>query len=369
MTEPDGARVEVVLVGPLEVDYTAATHAPQRAGRILTDLIPGGLPPSTRSPAQVAVDEVTITRALAALRGLSLHAEPGGRTLRIARRLAGEPFGLRVGVVGVAGQSLPPGLTIVGDLDRHGIDQTHVMVSGGLSGITLSVPGPDPVRLVYDGANQELAAMLRGNRPAIADYAASARLVHAVAPVDASAVDAIGQLLVAVRQANPTVRASIDTSLCREPNPERLAGLLTLADLAVVNEQDLVDLAGPTGIHGGQGGVDAVVSRLRRRQPSLVVAHLDPSGVTVRCPCHTARRLPAASPAMSANDERVVSVVLAHLVAADRSCDERIAALQAGIDAIPEHGDIHTGQPGHSNTAQPPARARRWWPPSQWTRR
>jgi len=369
MTESDNVArgVEVVLVGPLEVDYTVAGNAPQVAGRILTDLIPGWLPSMPRTRAEV-IDEVTMTRALAALRGPSLHARPGGRILWIAQRLVGEPCGLRVGVVGVAGRCLPPDLAIVGDLDRHGIDRTHVVAAGGLSGITLSVPASlDPVRLVYRGANQDLAGMLRDNRPAIAAYTASARLVHVMVPVDASAVDAVGELLVAVRQANPAVRLSIDTSLCSEASPEQLAGLCTLADLAVVTEQDLVDLVGPTGVHDGRGGVDALVSRLRHRQPGLVIAQVDPAGVTVRCPCHTARTLPIANPAGSPNSEEAVSVVLAYLVAAGRSCDERIAALQAGIDAI---SDIQTGKPGDINTAAPPAaRARRWWPPSQWNRR
>jgi len=368
MTEPDGAGVEVVLVGPLDVDYTAAS-APQLAGRTLTDLIGGGLPPSPPTWARV-IDEVSMTRVLAALRGPGLHAEPGGRSVRIAQWLAGEPCRLRVGMVGVAGQSLLPDLTIVGDLDRHGIDRTHVVASGGLSGITLSVGGPDLVRLVYGGANQDLGGMLRENRSAIAAYTAQARLFHVVAPVDASAVDAVGQLLVAVRQANPAVRVSIDTSLCREANPEQLAGLLTLADLAVVPEQDLVDLATPADVHDGRAIADAVVSRLRRRQPGLVLAQLDPTGTTLRCPCHTARTLPINTPAGSPNSEAAVSVVLAHLIAAGRSCDERIAALQAGTDALAGHDDNQTGQPGDINAAAPPAaRVRRWWPPSQWIRR
>lgn len=369
MTKPDSTArgVEAVLVGPLEVDYTAAANAPQLATRLLTDLLPGGQPP-TQGGARV-VDEVTMTRALAALRGLGLHPEPGGHTIRVAQRLAADPFTLRVGVVGAAGQSLPPDLTFVGDLDRHGIDRTHVTATSGLSGITLSIPGPAPQRLVYDGANQHLAAMLRDNRPAIVDYAASARQVHLVAPADASAVDAVGQLLVAVRRANPTVCASIDASLCREPSPGQLAALLTLADLAIVNEQDLHDLAGSTGVQIGRGGVDAVLSARRHRQPGLVVAYLDPTGVTVRCPCHSARTLPITPPAGSPNSERAVSLVLAHLVAAGPSCDERIAALQAGIDAI---ADSVIGQPGDSTAATPPpaaAVASRWWPPSQWFRR
>jgi hypothetical protein len=326
--------LDAVVVGPLAVDYTISAE-PADVHRLLADLVPGAI--GSAAPVRQVVDQATIMRVLAALRGPQLYAEPGGRTLRVARHLAGDR-GRRVGLVGVAGQTLSPDLAIHAELARHGVDHRHVTADEGLAGITVTVAGPGHTGpgLVYGGANRRLAAALRREQPAVAAYLAGAQLVHAVLPNDPTVVSALNHVLAVARRMNPGLRVSVDTSACREHQAEQVTALVGVFDVLIgaadAGLRRLLDQP-PPRIDPG-----AVVADVRTGRPGLTVLLIAADRVDVWCPDGVVASLtPRAAGAPSLDGDWVASALTAAVLTAVAQGGEVVAAVEAAISDVTAH--------------------------------
>ena len=329
VTAGDAAGVDAVVVGPLAVDYTIYAD-PADARPLLADRLPDTT--GSAGPVRQVVDQATIMRVLAALRGRVLYAEPGSRTLRVARHLATD-HGRRVGVVGVAGQTLSPDLAIHAELARHAVEHRHVTADEGLSGITVTVTRSPHTgaTLVYGGGNRRLAAVLRRDQPAIAAYLAGAPLVHAVLPDDPTVVSALTQVLAVARRMNPDLRVSLDASAYRDHQTEQqLTGLVAMADVLIgAADADLRHLLDqpPPRIDPG-----AVVQDVRASRPGLTVLDIAADRVDVCCPdgvVATVRPRAAGAPAL--DGDRVASALTAAVLTAVDQGGEVVAAVEAAI--------------------------------------
>ncbi|MFC0532084.1 hypothetical protein [Phytohabitans kaempferiae] len=328
-TQAAAGGVDAVVLGPLSVDYTV--HAdPADIHEVVADLLPGG---SRRSvlPAALVVDQATIVRVLTVLRGPRLHAEPGGHSLRVAHRLADE-LGRRVGMVGVAGQSLRTDLAIPAELVRHGVDQRQVSADDALAGITLTIPagaGQAGGRLVYTGANRRLPARLRRDQTAVAAYLAGARLVHAVLVDDPDVVPALARVLTIARRINPALVVSIDTTLCLDRPPEPLSAFAGLVDVAIgAAAHDPRQLASPLRRPADPG---AVVANMPTSRHGLTVVLVDTNRVDVWRPGQSVTSVPArAVTGPTPHGDRAADVTVAVVTAVEHGGDV-VAAVEAAI--------------------------------------
>jgi hypothetical protein len=313
--------VDMVVVGALAVDYRIRAD-PSDVDRLLAD------------PVRQVVDQATIMRVLAALRGPHLRAEPGGPAVRVARHLASDRD-RRVGLVGVAGQTLSPDLAIHAELARHRVDYRHVTADEGLSGITVTVarPGHTGARLVYAGANRRLAAALRRDQPAVAAYLAGARLVHAVLPDDPTVVSALAQVLAVARRMNPGLRVSVDANAYRDHQAEPFAALVGMVDVLIgAAGTDLRHLLDPPPPRIDPG---AVVRDMRTGRPGLTVLLVAADRVDVWGPDGVVASLtPRTAGAPPLDGDRVASALTAAVLTAIDQGGEVVAAAEAAISNL-----------------------------------
>ncbi|MGW4028394.1 PfkB family carbohydrate kinase [Streptomyces sp. NPDC004838] len=260
------ARVEVIGVGALNVDYIAsASRLSQRMAERVHESV-ARFEWNTEGP----VDQTTVAKAIERLGSAALDASLGGSAWLTIYTLAQLRLDLRLGYVGVAGRIETPGLSFLGQMDQLGIDRRWVARRQDLTaGVCLShLDDVERVMLTHPGANFAMADHLRQHADAVASYLAQARLVHVTSFLDERTPGVLSEVLKEAKSRSRGMRISFDPGFdwAQHPTPG-VEAILGMADLLFVNHRELKALAG----YAVGESDDVLAARLLERAPATTL--------------------------------------------------------------------------------------------------
>ncbi|MER7009712.1 PfkB family carbohydrate kinase [Dactylosporangium sp. NPDC000555] len=182
--------------------------------------------------------EEVILAVIDQLGSSSLQTALGGSAWNTVFALSQMRVGVRCGYVGVLGEVGMLGLSFTHQMDLLGIDRRWVhKLPMRPSGMCLSyIDDGERTLLTCPGANLHMATYLRQHRERIAQYLASARIVHVTSLLDGeSPVEQLAVLALA-KELNPAMVITFDPGHDWALNPtEAILGILRLADYVFVN--------------------------------------------------------------------------------------------------------------------------------------
>jgi len=271
-----GPMLDVVGVGMLNLDYIACASSHRRrdpeAILEITERFEHGV--------ESVVDEDTIREVIGQLGGReTLSPSLGGSAFLAIHALANMDLGLRLGYVGLAGQSPDPTLSPLKLMDRLGIDRSAVHVDRErTSGMCVSyIQDGERTLLTWPGANVGFGRYVDERMDELAAYLANARCIHVTSFLDAAIAGRLVALVEAAKRLNPDVRVSFDPghAWCVERHPDVMR-LLKLADFLFVNHREFRALSGLGEIASNDRAIaEAVLGSCGQRCSTLVLKRYD----------------------------------------------------------------------------------------------
>ncbi|MDQ6946087.1 MAG: PfkB family carbohydrate kinase [Actinomycetota bacterium] len=195
---------------------------------------------------ETQVSEDIIDAVLARLGPRSVSAHPGGSAFNTVHALSHMHLGLRLGMVGVAGRSPSPGLSLPRLLDDCGIDRRYVDVRDDASGRCVSfIEDGERTMLTAEGANRHAVHWLKDNRSDLLEYLANTRVVHVASIFEHGSADVLADLLREVRSVSPHTTVSFDPGYAWAANlTDAVRSIVELSSMLFLNYREFQLLGG-----------------------------------------------------------------------------------------------------------------------------
>lgn len=246
---------DLIGIGALNLDCVASKTRVLSLQPSIADALSHKFEHKTERP--VSEEEIKLT--LSQMGISTFETFLGGSAFNTIHTIAAVNPGLRLGYVGVAGNTGVSGLDFVDAMKHFGIDTKYVKtVPGQKSGVCISYMAADERSLLtYPGVNKEMSEHLKENHENIITYLSQAKIIHVTSLFDDKSPDLLLQLLRDVKRLNPWVKISFDPGYhwIKYITPA-ISGVLKSADFLFLNNKEFEILG-----HYRPGSQDIDVAR------------------------------------------------------------------------------------------------------------
>lgn len=232
--------LDIVGIGALNVDFIASRHRLISRQKDLIFELPHRFERGVER--HVGLDELDKTIRQMGLETFDVFL--GGSAFNTISAAAHLSSGLKLGFVGIAGETEHAGESFLSAMKTLSIDATHVLASESSAGRCISyISDGERSLLTTPGANTQLPEFIRSNRAALLKYLTSTKLVHLTSLFDVESPDLLVGILREAKARNPWLKISFD------PGHEWVNGrkpwlfaLLKLSDYVFLNNHEFFEL-------------------------------------------------------------------------------------------------------------------------------
>jgi sugar/nucleoside kinase (ribokinase family) len=197
-----------------------------------------------------SVDKEEIDQILSEMGQPTFKTCLGGSAFNVIQTLVSMNLRLKLGYVGVAGETGIRGMDFSSWFGQSGVDSQFVLKTKDISGICVSfIHDRDRGRslLTFPGANVRMADFLKDKHDQIVDYLTQARFIHVTSFYDDETPKVLSWTLRVVKEREERVRVSFDpgplwaTSRDRQLQ-QKVRQILSITDFLLLNETEFEEL-------------------------------------------------------------------------------------------------------------------------------
>lgn len=234
----DSMTPDLVGVGMINVDHIVDSRLETRRVSLPTGFELGS--------DRVARDE-EIRHAIEQMKSYRPKLSPGGSALNAMVAAVSTNANIRVGTIGVCGQSAEEGAFDFRSWFRLlNLDDRFVSYTPDLPGVCLSyLLNSERSMLTWPGANRALDEYIGQNRAELLTYLSGARIVHIAGTANGVAPDRLADLIGELKARHPAILVACDPGAIwtRPDRPDSAEAILRLSDIIFVNTREFETLA------------------------------------------------------------------------------------------------------------------------------
>ncbi|MBV8546604.1 MAG: nucleotide-binding protein [Acidobacteria bacterium] len=230
---------DVVAIGALNIDYIIDRSSSVDHGVIQE------LRDASERDTESLRDEASLSNLIGRVGIEHCRVIMGGSAFNAIRAMASLRTDLRIGYVGVAGQS--EDMQIVRELARRNIDARCVWSVAESAGRCVSISaGTDRQLFTFPGANRRFAEMVTEHYDETLQYMTAAKWVHVTSLLDEQSPAVVGRLLRDLRARSPLTTISIDPGyIWVDTETPGFQAVLASSDVLFLNDRELRKLGAP----------------------------------------------------------------------------------------------------------------------------
>jgi sugar/nucleoside kinase (ribokinase family) len=227
--------LDVVGIGALNLDRIATRTRLQQLDRHSLAELRERFEHGSERPSRAEEVDSILSRS-----GAYFDYHLGGSAFNAIQALAALSPELRLGYVGVAGETGVDGYDFCRWLDDNNVDRRFVESSPSRSGLCVSyIADGERSLITFGGANTEFPKMVERREKELVEYLSRAKLVHITSLFDNESPELVAGLLAAAKQLNPCLEISFDPGHHWSQVPSKgIESLLSLTSVLFLNGRE-----------------------------------------------------------------------------------------------------------------------------------